>query len=237
MKIIGVIPARYDSKRFPGKALALLHGKPIIQHVYERAKKSVVLDGLVVATDDKRIYQAAVGFGAPVVITPEGYNNGTERIARAMRGLDCEAVINIQGDQPFLEPEILDSVTEKLLFSPDTVMSTPVCALDNEEDIKNPNVVKTVIDREGFALYFSRASIPFMRNKPVGLVVYKHIGIYAYRRDFLQKYARLQSGVLEETEGLEQLRVLENGYRIMTVVTNHNSPSIDTEEDLRRAEG
>lgn len=235
MKVIGVIPVRYSSKRFPGKALAVLQGKPLLQHVYERAKESSILEELVVATDDKRIYEAAIGFGADVVITPKEYPSGTDRVAHAVNSLDCEIVVNIQGDQPFLAHEIVDEVVLRLLAQPELVVTTPVYPLINMNSLSNPNIVKVVVDKEGYALYFSRSTIPYIRNKVEDAqVFYRHIGIYAYRKDFLEKYAKFPSSPLEITEGLEQLRILENGYRIMTVQTIYDSPSVDTEADLKK---
>jgi len=236
MKVIGVIPTRLGSKRFPGKALALLQGKPIIQHVYENARKSLILDELIIATDDKKIYDAAVGFGAPVVITPKEYQCGTDRVAHAVSSLDCEIVVNIQGDQPLLSPQIIDGIVEKLLGKSDLVASTPVYFLNDIADIQNPNTVKVVIDNQGYALYFSRSALPYVRSKAENTQFYKHIGIYAYRKDFVLKYAKLSPSMLELTEGLEQLRILENGYRIMTVQTIFDSPSVDSEEDLKKIE-
>lgn len=235
MRVIGVIPVRLGSKRFPGKALALLQGKPMIQHVYENALKSLILDELVIATDDKQIYDSAVGFGAPVVITPREYSCGTDRVAHAVNSLDCEIVVNIQGDQPFIVPQIIDNVVEKLLGQPDIVAATPIYPITNAEDIANPNAVKVVIDSQGYALYFSRSPIPYLRNKDDNSqLMYKHIGIYAYKKDFMTKYAKFSPSRLEIAEGLEQLRILENGYRIMTVQTIYDSPSVDSEEDLQR---
>lgn len=233
MKVIGVIPVRYSSKRFPGKALAIIKGKPLLQHVYENAKKSSILEDLIIATDDKQIYKTAVGFGAPVVITPREYHSGTDRVAHAVMDLDCEIVVNIQGDQPFLNPSIIDSVVTKLIADTSLFVTTPIYPLDSE-GITNPNIVKVVIDSGGFALYFSRSPIPYVRNRMDNLQFYKHIGIYAYRKDFLDRFVRMSQGILEVTEGLEQLRVLENGYRIMTVEVLYDSPSVDTEEDLKR---
>ena len=232
MKVIGVIPVRYSSKRFPGKALAVMQGKPLLQHVYERAQGSSILEEIVIATDDKRIYDAAVSFGAPVVITPKEYYSGTDRVAHAVSSLDCEIVVNIQCDQPFLAPQIIDNVVGRLLAQPELLVCTPIYPLQNPEDGANSNIVKVVIDKDGFALYFSRSPIPYKKGDSP--TFYKHIGIYAYRKDFLERFAELSPGPLETSEGLEQLRVLENGYRIMTVQTIYDSPSVDTEEDLRK---
>jgi 3-deoxy-manno-octulosonate cytidylyltransferase (CMP-KDO synthetase) len=235
MRVIGVIPTRLDSKRFPGKALALLHGKPLIQHVYESARKSLILDELVIATDDKKIYNAAVGFGAPVVITPREYHCGTDRVAHAVSALSCEIVVNIQGDQPLLAPETIDSVVKKLLGLNGLPAATPIYPINDREDLIDPNVVKVVRDSYGYALYFSRSPIPYIRGRLDDIsLTYKHIGIYAYRKDFLCEFAKLPPSLLEITEGLEQLRILENGYKIMTVQSIFDSPSVDSEEDLRK---
>lgn len=236
MKVIGVIPTRLGSKRFPGKALALLQGKPMIQHVYENARKSLILDELVIATDDKKIYDAAIGFGAPVVITPKEYPCGTDRVAHAVSFLDCEVVVNIQGDQPLLVPQIIDSVVERLLGQAELVSATPIHPLNDPADIANPNTVKVIVDNQGYALYFSRSPVPYVRSKAENIQFYKHIGIYAYKKDFILKYAKLSPSTLELTEGLEQLRILENGYKIMTVQTIFDSPSVDSEEDLKKIE-
>lgn len=236
MKIIGLIPARYDSNRFPGKVLAEFEGKTILQHVYEKAKRSSLLEELVVATDDKRVYDAAVGFGAPVVITPKKYSSGTDRIADALSGLDCEIAVNIQGDQPCLVPEIIDETITRLMSQPDLSVATPICTLTDVKDVFNPNIVKVVIDQKGYALYFSRSPIPYIntnvKNIEEGMVFYKHIGIYAFRKKFLDMYSKLNKSSLEVTEKLEQLRIIENGYKIMTVKTVYDSPSVDIKEDI-----
>lgn len=231
MRVIGIIPVRYDSKRFPGKALAIIQGKPLLQHVYERARQSPILEELVIATDDKRIYDVATGFGAPVVITPKVYHSGTDRVSHAVNRLDCEIVVNIQGDQPFLASQIIDEVVGRLLAQPELLVCTPIYPLD---DLTNPNIVKVVIDKEGYAMYFSRSPIPYIRKVVPDPTFYKHIGIYAYRKDFLDIFVKLPQGPLEISERLEQLRILENGYCIMTVQSMYDSPSVDTEEDLLR---
>lgn len=233
MRIIGVIPVRYNSKRFPGKALAQLRGKPILQHVYEQALKCNILDKTIIATDDRRIQEVAEGFNAPVVMTSEHCPSGSDRVAEATADLDCEIVVDIQADQPMLPPQILEEVIKPLLAQPDIQVTTPVYPITDLEILNNPNIVKVVIDKEGFAIYFSRSAIPYVRNRVEdALPFYKHIGIYAYRKGFLLKYAQLPPSHLERTEGLEQLRILENGYRIKTVLVSTDSPSIDTEEDL-----
>lgn len=238
MRVIGIIPVRYDSKRFPGKALAVLQDKPLLQHVWENARGSSILEELVIATDDKRIYDAAIGFGASVVITPKQYYSGTDRVAHAVSSLDCEIVVNIQVDQPFLIPQIIDEVVDRLLGQPELLVTTPIYPLVNPGDVLNPNIVKVVVDKEGYALYFSRSPLPYIKNRIEDFQVFnKHIGIYAYRKDFLDRFSRFSPGPLEISEGLEQLRVLENGYRIMTVKTIYDSPGVDTEEDIELLQG
>ena len=237
MRVVGIIPVRFDSRRFPGKALAVWGGKTLLQHVFERSWGSAMLEELVIATDDKRIYDNVVAFGAPVVITPRVYCSGTDRVAHAVSSLDCDIVVNIQGDQPLVVPQVIDQLIERLMAQPKLAAVTPVYPLDETDDTSNPNIVKVVIDSEGYALYFSRAPIPYVRNKgEEKQIIYKHIGIYAYRKEVLEKFAELKPGPLETAEGLEQLRLLENGYRIMTVPTIYDSPSIDTEEDFKKLE-
>ena len=233
MKIVGIIPVRYDSKRFPGKALVQLGEKSILQHVYEQAAKSNVLDTIIIATDDTRVQDAAKRFNAPVVMTSKECPSGSDRVAQVVSALDCEIIVNIQADQPMLPPEILEEVLNPLLIQPDLQMTTPIYPLIDLESLNNPSVVKVVIDKEGFAIYFSRFPIPYVVNKLQDVqLFYKHIGIYAYRKEFLLKYAQLLPRPLEKAEGLEQLRVLEYGYRIKTVLASNNSISIDTKEDL-----
>lgn len=237
MRVVGIIPVRFDSRRFPGKALAVWGGKTLLQHVFERSWGSAMLEELVIATDDKRIYDNVVAFGAPAVITPRVYCSGTDRVAHAVSSLDCDIVVNIQGDQPLVVPQVIDQLIERLMAQPKLAAVTPVYPLDETDDISNPNIVKVVIDSEGYALYFSRAPIPYVRNKgEEKQIIYKHIGIYAYRKEVLEKFAELKPGPLETAEGLEQLRLLEHGYRIMTVPTIYDSPSIDTEEDFKKLE-
>jgi len=233
MKIIGVIPARYDSKRFPGKVLMRLHGRTILQYVWEQAIKSDVLDDVFIATDDIRIQEAAIGFNAPVIMTGKECASGSDRIAEVVKDMDCGIVINIQADQPQFPQEILRELVEPLLEDSKLQAATPVYKLNNPDLINNPNIVKAVIDKSGFAIYFSRLPIPYIKNgSSADSCFYKHIGIYAYRKEFLLKYAGLLPGPLEKAEGLEQLRIIEYGYHIKTVLTSYNSISIDTKEDL-----
>lgn len=232
VKTIGVIPVRYDSKRFPGKALVQLWDKSILQHVYERAAKSSVLDTVIIAADDTRIQEKARSFDAPVVMTSKDCLTGSDRVAQVVKDLDCEIVVNIQADQPLLPTQIVEEIVKPLLIQPELLMATPIYPLTNIEGLNDPNIVKVIVNREGYAIYFSRSPIPYVRDKTQDMLFYKHIGVYAYRKEFLLEYTKFPVGHLEETEGLEQLRVLENGYRIKTVLVNSDSVSVDTKEDL-----
>ncbi len=239
MKIIGIIPARYASERFPGKPLALLAGKPMIQHVYLRAKESPVLEKVVVATDDQRIKDAVEKIGGEALMTSPSHSCGTERIAEAaekLRLAEDDIVVNIQGDQPLLEPAAIEELVRPLLLKSDVLMATLAVTIEREEEKTDPNRVKVVLDREGFALYFSRAPIPYHRPPGESPLYLRHIGLYAYRREFLDVFVRLAPGRLEKAEKLEQLRALEYGYRIAVSVTKYDCPEVDTPEDLKRIE-
>jgi 3-deoxy-manno-octulosonate cytidylyltransferase (CMP-KDO synthetase) len=236
-KIVCVIPSRYESSRFPGKPLADLCGKPMIQHVYERALHAEEVSFAAVATDDERIFKAVQAFGGNVLMTSPDRRSGTDRVAEAAEalGLDDEAiVVNIQGDQPLFEPAQVGEVVAPLLEDASTPMSTLIYRIVRDEEIVHPNAVKVVFDHDKFALYFSRATIPFVRDKGKKAEYFKHHGIYAYRRDFLRVFAGLPEGALERLESLEQLRALEYGYRIKIVETNYDSVEVDTPEELAR---
>ncbi len=237
-RVLGVIPARFASTRFPGKALATLKNKPIIQHVYERAKDAALLDGVLIATDDPRIAEAARHFGAPVVMTRSTHLSGTDRVAEAASFGPHEIVVNIQGDEPLIDPATIDTAAQALLDDPSLVMSTLKRKIERTEEISNPNVVKVVTNFAGDAIYFSRCPIPFNRGGDQGIdePYYKHIGLYVYRRDFLLNYSRLPVGPLEKAESLEQLRALENGHRIRVLETSYDSLGVDTPEDLIRVQ-
>lgn len=234
MDVVGIIPARYSSTRFEGKVLADILGKPMIQHVWERAKQALLLDDLIIACDDERIARAAEGFGAKVVLTAKGHVSGTDRICEVVNPIDVKVVINIQGDEPLIHPTMIDSVARALLDDSSISMATVMKAIEEPEAINSPNVVKVVIDRNNFALYFSRAAIPFhAQNSPIKLPVYfKHIGLYGYSKDFLFTYKNLPVSYLERTECLEQLRVLEEGYKIKVIETKYDTIGVDTPEDL-----
>ena len=236
-QIVCIIPARYESTRFPGKPLADLCGKPMIRHVYERVLRAKSVSFAAVATDDERIFRAVEAFGGRAVITSPRHRSGTDRIAEAVDRLnlaDDAIVVNIQGDQPLFEPVQLDEVVRPLLDDPAIPMSTLIYRIVREEEITHPNAVKVVCDAGGFALYFSRAAIPYVRDPGNKADYYKHHGIYAYRRDFLRAFTALPEGVLERLEALEQLRALEHGYRIKVIVTAHDSVEVDTPAELER---
>jgi 3-deoxy-manno-octulosonate cytidylyltransferase (CMP-KDO synthetase) len=236
VRVVGLIPARYASSRFPGKVLADLCGRPVIQHVVERASQARLLHEVVVATDDRRILDVIHGFGGKACLTSPTHPSGTDRIAEVARDLACDIVVNIQGDEPLLDPAVIDRAAEPLVRDPTVVMGTLGCPLGLEE-AADPHRVKVVVDRQGFALYFSRARIPYTRDgfPPSGPSPYLlHVGLYVYRRDTLLHLAGLPPTPLEELERLEQLRALEHGIRIKVVVTDHQSIGVDTPADLDR---
>jgi 3-deoxy-manno-octulosonate cytidylyltransferase (CMP-KDO synthetase) len=237
MKVVCIIPSRYHSTRFAGKPLADLCGKPMIQHVYERVLRSKAASFAAVATDDERIAAAVKKFGGNAVMTSPRHRSGTDRIAEAVAGLglaESDIVVNIQGDQPVFAPSQIDEVAEPLLADPSIPMSTLIYKIVRDEEIAHPNAVKVVFDHDHYAIYFSRATIPYVRDTGNKAVYYKHHGIYAYRKDFLDVFTRLPEGVLEKLEALEQLRALEYGYRIKVVETLHDSIEVDTPQELER---
>lgn len=228
-----VIPARYGSSRLPGKPLMDLCGKPLIQHVYERAILSKKKDDVIIATDDPRIKEAAESFGASVMMTGKNIRSGTERVYEVLKVIDADLIVNLQGDEPFIEPKLIDRLFEHMEKSED-YMATVCSEIRDEEEFKDPNCVKVVLDRFGYALYFSRSPIPYIKDKS-DVKIFKHVGIYAFRKDFLKTYVEMAKGELEEAESLEQLRVLENGYRIRVLIEEYSGFGIDTPEDLERA--
>lgn len=228
--ILGVIPARYASVRFPGKSLALIAGKPMIQHVWERAAQSRYLSQVTIATDDERIAAAAHAFGAPVRMTRSDHASGTDRVAEVAASTDANVIVNIQGDEPLIDPGAIDTAILALLDEPGCEMATLKRRISNPVEIENPNVVKVVTARNGDALYFSRHPIPFDRGASGEW--WKHIGIYVYRRALLLGYSALPVGPLERAERLEQLRALENGIPIRVAETEYDTIGVDTPEDL-----
>lgn len=240
MKFIGIIPARYASTRFPGKPLALLGGKPVIQHVYE--KVAAVLEAAYVATDDERIYDVVKSFGGQVVMTRTGHKSGTDRIEEAIEkiGGEWDVVVNVQGDEPFVAKSQLDTICH-CFDDPTTQIATLGKPFESMEAVQNPNSPKIVVDNMGFAMYFSRSVIPYVRGKEKSswLTHYpflKHLGIYAYRKDVLRQVTQLPQSSLEIAESLEQLRWLQNGFKIKVGTTDVETVGIDTPQDLERAE-
>jgi 3-deoxy-manno-octulosonate cytidylyltransferase (CMP-KDO synthetase) len=235
LSILGVIPARYASSRFPGKALVSIAGKTMLQHVWERASQARYLTSLVIATDDLRIRDAAQGFRARVVMTRPDHASGTDRAAEAASASTAQIIVNIQGDEPMLDPAAIDAAVLGLLEHDETPMGTLKKRIEDRAEIADPNVVKVVTDADQNALYFSRSPIPHSRDlAAVSTVYFKHIGLYVYRREFLLGYSDLPVGPLEQAERLEQLRALENGFKIRVIETEYESLGVDTPADWRR---
>lgn len=243
MNIICVIPARYGSTRFPGKPLAEILGKPMIQWVYEKARASRLLHGVLVATDDLRIYDAVESFGGNCVLTGGEYQSGTDRIADAVHGLEFDAVLNLQGDEPLMDVRTLDLVLQTFMDDAQREVTTAMVAIKDRQAFLSPDVVKVVVDAHGHALYFSRAPIPSGARvvssapgqpEPYG---FKHLGLYCYRKDILLHFPHLPPTRLEQLEQLEQLRFLEHGFRIRVVETPYDSKGVDTPEDLAWVKG
>ncbi|GAB6281414.1 MAG: 3-deoxy-manno-octulosonate cytidylyltransferase [Ignavibacterium sp.] len=240
--IIGIIPARFASSRLLGKPLADIGGKPMIQHTFENASKSKLLNKLIIAVDDEEVSKVAKSFNAEIMMTPKDIPTGSDRIAYVAKNFSSsDIIINIQGDEPFIKGEMIDQAIEPLLFDSSVNISTLAKRIQNVNELKTPSVVKVVFDYHNYALYFSRSSIPFVRDASTNLEriqmasIYKHIGLYVYRKDYLIEFTKLAPTDLEKTEKLEQLRFLENGYKIKVVETEFDSISVDTPEDLEKA--
>lgn len=241
-KITAIIPARYASTRFEGKALADIMGKPMVQHVYERTSRATLVSEVIIATDDERIAAAVRNFGGKVVMTSRDHETGTDRLAEVASCLDSDIIVNVQGDEPLIDPAMIDDAIRPLVDDDQIRMGTLKTRIKNLHDFLSPNVVKVVSNWEGFALYFSRSPLPNFRDKwnnlkdeafaSGKLLCYKHVGLYVYRRDFLLQYAQMSPTYLELAEKLEQLRVLENGYQIKVVETEFESIGVDTPADL-----
>ncbi len=239
MKTVAFIPARYESSRFPGKPLAPIAGKPMIQRVYECAAACPELSGVCVATDDKRISTCVQEFGGDAVMTGNSHRSGTDRISEAAlkMGLEKEdLIVNIQGDQPFFHPSQISRMITPLKEDESISMTTLKFRITEKSEITNPNHVKVVTDGQGFGLYFSRSPIPFYRSTASGEEYYKHLGLYAYRMGFLLQFTQLPEGVLESAEKLEQLRALEHGIKIKVVETPFDSVEVDVPEDIKKVE-
>jgi 3-deoxy-manno-octulosonate cytidylyltransferase (CMP-KDO synthetase) len=246
MTISAIIPARYNSTRFPGKPLALILGKTMIRHVYERVQRSKYVNEVIVATDDERILSEVESFGGKARMTSPHHPSGTDRVAEVARELPFEIIVNVQGDEPLIDPQIVDLAIETIINNPYIPVVTLKTEISEPWELTDPNVVKVVTDKSDFALYFSRSPIPFIRDswsEPLKIdsiknkgPFFKHIGLYVYRRDFLILFSSMKPSTLEILERLEQLRILENGYKIKVVKTDFNSIGVDTPEDLRRVE-
>ena len=237
MKVYGIIPARYASTRLPAKVLSDIAGKPMIRHVYERARRSRVLDRLIVATDDDRIYRTVIEFGGEALKTSPHHPSGTDRAAEAAQVLGAaeeDLIVNIQADQPLFEAGMVEEIVAPFRKDPNLLMGALVHPIRTKEELVNPSVVKVVVDKGGSALYFSRSPLPYVIASAATPRYFKHIGPYAYRKGFLIRFTRLERGELEQAESLEQLRALENGFRIQIVETRFDSQEVDTPEDLEK---
>jgi 3-deoxy-manno-octulosonate cytidylyltransferase (CMP-KDO synthetase) len=240
LKIICIIPSRYASQRLPAKSLADIHGKPMVQHVYERAKQSRLLTDVIVATDDERIESAVKKFGGHAVMTPGTIQSGSDRIAFAARSLEADIIVNVQGDEPLIDPRVIDQTVQLLLDDAVAVVGTAVKKIASLDELLSPSIVKVVLDKNNYVLYFTRSLVPFVRDSQEVTEwlkyakFYKHFGLYVYRSSFLQTYASMAPTPLEQAEKLEQLRILEHGYRIKATVTEYDSIPVDTQEDLNR---
>ena len=245
MNITAIIPARFASVRFPGKALAIIDGKPMIQHVYERTLRASLVNSVIVATDDDGIYKAVSAFGGDCRMTRHDHETGTDRLAEVAENISADVIVNVQGDEPLIAPEMIDQAIRPFLDDPSIRMGTLKTRIKCLHDFLSPNVVKVVTDCEGNALYFSRSPLPFFRDKwqdlkdesfaSGKLLCYKHVGLYVFRRDFLVEFAAMTPTFLEVSEKLEQLRALENGVRIRVIETGFESIGVDTPDDLAKA--
>jgi 3-deoxy-manno-octulosonate cytidylyltransferase (CMP-KDO synthetase) len=235
LSIVAVIPARYASTRLPGKALADIDGRPMIEHVYRRVASSKALSDVIVATDDLRIATRVNEFGGKVRLTKATHETGTDRLAEVAASLDCDIVVNVQGDEPLIDPRTVDELVAPFKSDPSLQMTTLFRRIHESSELNNPNITKVVLDRGGFAIYFSRAPIPYVRDPRGGWPpLYRHIGLYAYRRSALMVLAALEPTPLERAEALEQLRAVEHGIRIKAIETRHESFEVNTPEDLEQ---
>jgi 3-deoxy-manno-octulosonate cytidylyltransferase (CMP-KDO synthetase) len=238
-KAIVVIPARFGSTRLTGKALAEIEGKPLVQHVYDRARLSKLASDCLIATDDERIKTACEKYGSKVMMTSDRHNSGADRMAEVAEKTDAEVYINVQGDEPLVDPDAVDLLIEMMFSDPSIQMGTLKRPIQSYEDYINPNMARVVCDSNDFALYFSRSAIPHLTKEEFEKAgssrpVFKHIGMYSFRRDFLLEFANMPQSILEKTERLEQLRALEAGVKIKAPTTNYESVSVETPADLER---
>jgi len=245
MRTVAIIPARWQSTRLKGKVLADIAGKPMVQHVWERVTTAREVDEVIVAVDKEKVFRAVTAFGGKAVMTDARHSSGTDRIAEVAREVPADIFVNVQADEPLIDPLMIDELVRVFEYEQNISMGTLIKRIDSEEEINDPNVVKVVVDRRGFALYFSRSPIPYMERVDERMDVFgmrktenedggyfKHIGLYAYTKDFLFTYTNLPKSALEVEEKLEQLRVLEHGYKIKTVETRYDSIGVDSEKDL-----
>ena len=234
---VGIIPARWNSTRFPGKPLHLIAGKPLLQHVWKRCRKAKELDSVIIATDDMRIAEAAFDWGAEVAMTSKSHHSGTDRIAEVARKTpQFDFILNIQGDEPLVEPALLDRFVKTLRSNPRLSIVTAAHPFSNTADAASPHQVKVIVDLNGNALYFSRYAIPFLRNRSVPIKYLRHQGIYGFRRPALLDFVKWKPTPLEHAESLEQLRALENGVTVHVLLTKHGSPGVDTPADAKALE-
>lgn len=237
LHIVGVVPSRWGSTRFPGKPLHLIAGKPLVQHVWEQCQKCQQLDRVVIATDDFRIEDTVKAFGAEVIMTSPDHPTGSDRIAEVLETLpEATHAVNIQGDEPLIDPALIDSLAQLMRADADLEMATAASPLSDPADIADPNIVKVVLSETSDALYFSRSPIPYQRSTPEELTIYRHIGLYSYRRDFLKKFLAWPPTAIEKAESLEQLRALSHGIRIQVSLTDHVAPGVDTPEQAAHIE-
>ncbi len=245
MKVVAVIPARWHSTRLKGKILADINGKPMLQHVWERVKKAHLVDEVIVAVDTERVKKKVESFGGKAVLTSPEQPSGSDRIAEVVNSMDADIVINVQADEPLVHPLMIDELAQIFEYEPNVQMATLIKRIHRKEEVTDPNVVKVVVDRKGYALYFSRSPIPCVTvregddrslsgSADISNRYFKHIGLYSYTKEFLFTYTNLPKSTLEEEEKLEQLRVLEHGYKIRTIETRYETIGVDTEEDLER---
>jgi len=233
-RVVAVIPSRYQSTRLPGKPLALIDGKTMVEHVWARASHARRIDAVIVATDNEEVATAVDKFGGVAVMTSADHATGTDRLAEVAATLESDLIVNVQGDEPLITPSAIDDAVQPLLAPNGERMGTLRKRLDQAEDLHNPSIVKMVVDHQGYALYFSRSPLPYVRPGQPAPAMWRHLGLYVYKRTFLLEFARLPQTPLELAEGLEQLRALEHGFRIVTVETTADTIGVDTPEDLER---
>lgn len=247
MKVVAIIPARWNSTRFKGKVLAKINGKSMVRHVWEKVKAAHSVDEVIVAVDKEKVFKAVESFGGTAVFTSPDHPSGTDRLAEVVNNMEADIVINVQADEPMVQPLMIDSLAQVYEYERNVHMATLIKRIDDRDEIYNPNVVKVVVDRKGFALYFSRSPIPYIRDTgdetpgPEGEIdisgrYFKHIGLYSYTKDFLFTYTNLPKSTLEKEESLEQLRAIEHGYKIKTIETRYDTIGVDTPADLARVE-